>query len=288
MSTLLITDTGEVRTADCPDLRRMFMAQSDIDFAGFAVRNMGFIAYRRLARAVRIQIRPRVVSKVALTKLFQLLVEERPERVGINFVEAQSTMEQIVGDWARALRALDWRTGAAQDGLSELFLRRRRNFDQLDARDPLAGVFGRWRDRSGEVDIDGVADVVGRRLLKRHFVFEPPTRGSGALILRSLGGGFPTYNADWHARGDALSLHHPDYYYGKWVTGLFHEALARREPSLDDVDALISRPRLGRERFRYRRLSLPIRGRDGMLRVLGVSVLDPGIDLRVKVRQEAG
>jgi hypothetical protein len=286
MSTLLITDTGEVREAECPDLRRALLAQPDIDIVAFVVRNMGFIAYRRVGRAARIQMRPHVVSKVALTKLFQLLVEEQPERVGINFVDAQSSIEQIVGDWARALSALDWRTGAAQDGLNDLFLRRSRNLDELAGDDPLAAVFGRWRARSGEIDLDGVPEVVGRRLWNRHFVVEPPRRGA-VPILRSLGGGFPTYKTDWHERGDARSLHHPDYYYGKWVASLFHEALARREPTLDDIDALIARPRIGRKRFRYRRLSLPIRGRDETLRVLGVSVLDTRIDLRLKLDQEA-
>jgi hypothetical protein len=282
MSTLLITDLGELRDENCPQLRRALEArQPDFDLVAYVVRNLGFIACRRIARGMRIQMRPHVVSQVALTKLFQLLVEDRPERVGISFVD-RPAMEQIVGDWSRALSVLDVSAGEAQDNLGELFLRRSRQLAELKPRDPLARLFGRWRARSGAVDLDDLPTVVGRSLRKRHVVLEPPS-GSGPLRLRSFGGGFPTYGTAWHQRGNAMSVeHHPDYRYGKWVNKLYRDALDQREPMLDDIDALIARPQLGRERFRYRRLMLPIRGRDGTLRLLGASVFDADIDLRLK------
>ena len=285
MSTLLITDAGELRDSDCPRLRReLFNPRPDFGFIDFCVRNLGFIAFRRLDGNCQVRLRPAKVSKVALALLFQLLGDERPERVVLSQLEGEAA-DQLIRDWRQAVRSIGATIGAAQDGIGEAFLRATRDLDQLTARDPLAAMFGRWRACGGEVEVAEIPAVIGHRLLKRHIVVEPP-KGRGGLALRSVGGGFLTFDHALHARGPATVVeHHPDYYYGKWVTQLYRQVLDERQPVLDDVDAFIARPRQGRERVRYRRLVVPIRGRDGSLRLLGASVLDPRIDLRWELQE---
>lgn len=280
MSTLLITDSGELRDADCPRLRRELLHPvGDFRFIDYCVRNLGFIAFRRLEGNCQVRLRPAKVSKVALALLFQLLGDERPERVVLSREESQPA-DQLIRDWRHAVHSIGATVGAAQDGIGEAFLRATRDLRQLDARDTLGGMFSRWRERAGQVDVSAIPALVGEGLLSRHIVVERPA-DRGGLTLRSLGAGFLTVDNALYAHGPATNVeHHPDYYYGQWVSELYRAAFERCEPMLDDVDAFIARPREGRQRVRYRRLVVPIRGRDDSMRLLGASVLDSSIDLR--------
>jgi hypothetical protein len=280
VSTLLITDSGEMHDANSHSLRReLGISRPDFDFLAYVVRNIGFIGFRRGDRALRVQLRPSVASKVALTRLFQLLAEEQPQSVVINLVD-EPVVEQILGGWRRALPVIDRLIGMAQDSLGDCFLSAARDIAALDACDPLAGMFNRWCARNGMAEVKDIPDLVGRALAQRHVVVEVQ---DAALTLRHVGGGFPTYKRTRRTRRNTMDVElHPDFYYGKWVKQRYQSALARREPVLADVDALIAQPQRGRSRWRYRHLLLPIRGRDAGLRLLGASVIDASIDLRVK------
>lgn len=283
MSTLLITDQGDIRDADCPRLRQELNAPgSGIDFIAYAIRNLGFVAFRRLEAAVHVRLRPKVVSQVALARVFQLLAQEHPERVVLTS-GANGETNELVRGWSRAIRALGIQVGAAQDGLEGAFRRAARDLDALrsDA-DPMAAFFGRWRERGGRIEAKEIPAVLGRPLFRRHVVVERHARDA-VLTVRSVGSGFLTYDAAWHGRDATVNVeHHPDYYYGKWVGDVYRGAFTDREPLLDDVDVLVGQSRGARQRVRYRRLIVPIHDRKGTLRLLGASLLEPGIDLRVE------
>ena len=74
----------------------------------------------------------------------------------------------------------------------------------------------------------------------------------------------------------------PDYAYGKWVSGPYRQVLSTGEPSLEDVDAVITWPQQPRTSYRYRRLVVPFKGESDSTLLLGVTLVDPDIDLRVK------
>src|SRR5205085_11947115 len=58
------------------------------------------------------------------------------------------------------------------------------------------------------------------------------------------------------------------------------------EPLLEDVDAVVMWPEQRRETYRFRRLVLPFKRRDGSSVLLGTTLHDPDIDLRIKRNQE--
>lgn len=281
MSTLLITDQGEIRDAMCPRMLQELNARPDIDFVGYAVRNLGFVAFRRLEAAIQVHLREKTVSQVALARVFQLLAQEHPERVVLTSGQ-QGESNELVRGWARAIRRLGVRVGDAQDGVEGAFLRAARDLNGLHATDPLAAFFGRWRERGGQIEAKDIPAVLGRSLFRRHVVVERRNL-DGALAVRSVGRGFVTYNAAWHNRDITLKVeNHQDYYYGQWVSQMYRGAFADREPRLDDVDVLVGSSKEARQRVRYRRLIVPIRDSGGTTRLLGASVLDQGIDLRVE------
>ena len=74
----------------------------------------------------------------------------------------------------------------------------------------------------------------------------------------------------------------PDYAYGKWLTEVYGNVVARRAPSLDDVDAVITWPQQPRISYRYRRLVMPFQSKRDSTLLLSATVIDPTIDLRVK------
>jgi hypothetical protein len=58
--------------------------------------------------------------------------------------------------------------------------------------------------------------------------------------------------------------------------------LSTGEPNLEDVDAVITWPQQPRISYRYRRLVLPFKGTQDSTLLLGATLVDPNIDLRVK------
>lgn len=73
----------------------------------------------------------------------------------------------------------------------------------------------------------------------------------------------------------------PDRAYGRWVVDAYYDAVQSTAPRLDQVDAIVSWPQEGRLRMRYKRLIVPIRVSDQEVYLLGGSVVDDRIDLRV-------
>lgn len=73
----------------------------------------------------------------------------------------------------------------------------------------------------------------------------------------------------------------PDRDYGKWVADAYTEALVAQHPMIADIDAIVSWPHAGRARMRYKRVLVPIVSAAGAPMLLGGSLLDNRIDLRV-------
>ena len=72
----------------------------------------------------------------------------------------------------------------------------------------------------------------------------------------------------------------PDYRYGCAAADGYMAVLRQRQPILEQVDAIMSKPRSAELRIRYSRLIVPFRGPDGKTRLLSTSLMDPTIDLR--------
>jgi hypothetical protein len=78
----------------------------------------------------------------------------------------------------------------------------------------------------------------------------------------------------------------PDYAYGQWVARAYRQVLETREPSLDDVDAVIAWPHQPRVSYRYKRLVVPFQGGNRSTLLLSATVIDSDINLRLGAREE--
>lgn len=105
---------------------------------------------------------------------------------------------------------------------------------------------------------------------------------SRALVFRDVGPNIKFYDPSWRVRTRGLRLRdQPDYAYGSWIHAAYRETMLAEQPTVDDVDVNIQRPRKTEVRLKYSRLLLPLRDRAGNRLVLSASHVDPTIDLRV-------
>jgi hypothetical protein len=67
------------------------------------------------------------------------------------------------------------------------------------------------------------------------------------------------------------------------VAEAYRQVLSTREPSLEDVDAVITWPQQPRISYRYRRLLVPLKERNSSSTlILSATVIDPSVNLRRK------
>ena len=76
----------------------------------------------------------------------------------------------------------------------------------------------------------------------------------------------------------------PDTVYGHSWAEVYRQAKEMGQPILDEVDAFVEWPVVGRERRRFQRLVLPFRMKCGDTYLLGTTLEDLSIDLRGELR----
>jgi hypothetical protein len=124
-------------------------------------------------------------------------------------------------------------------------------------------------------------------LLGHRYVVVRGQPNAEKLVFSEFGGGiFANYEVWRSCAVGAPIQEQPDRLYGRWVSDAYKEALQSRGPCLDQVDAIVCWPREGRLRMRYQRLIVPIKVSDQEVHLLGGSVVDDRIDLRVAKRQQ--
>lgn len=287
MSSYLITDTGDVRRADSPSLRvELGCENADFDFNAYAIRNLGFIEYRRFGTACRMRLRPRVANEAAVSAACFLLADTGPDRVALSYV-GNPDEDELIPDWRLAVERLTQRVAKEQVGAPEALLRRTLDVDSMPQDDPLARLLAVWR--SGGLRLDGppvdtfhaTLGTIGAPFVKRHILVEPDVDRRGTPLILSVGNGFPSTDVSILREAPRMS-NHIDYAYGIWTEGFYRDLFADPKVSYDEVDAYIGLAD-HRRRTTYRRLILPLAAPGGSRRLLGVSVTDPNVDLREAV-----
>ena len=109
-----------------------------------------------------------------------------------------------------------------------------------------------------------------------------PEAGAGKLVFHSFGTDlFADYDT-WRTCAVGAPMEEmPDRSYGRLVAPSYYETLAENAPRVEEVDAIIRWPRNGRSRLRYKRLIVPLKHQDGSPLLVGGSVLDHRVDLRI-------
>ena len=281
MSLLLIDSHGQVWDGSSRQLHDAYDSPySKGEFSDYAVVNLGFIAVNVYSYSAQIRLRPNFTTDAAFASLHHWLRSRRFDRVVLTRWDEGWHYEMLRSNQT-ALARLDDLIKITKRVQPDPFLCR--TMPEPTARDPkdMRYLFRNWPQlaaNSSEADL--------RRLLKpllgHRYVVIKGRRDVKSLIFTEFGGGiFANYGVWRSCAVGAPMEEQPDRAYGRWVVDAYYDAMQRAAPRLDQVDAIVSWPKEGRLRMRYKRLIVPIRVSDQEVHLLGGSVVDDRIDLRV-------
>lgn len=282
MQTLLFDDKGELWDAKSRALAEALQASlSCDDLLKYVVKNLGFIAATDGDGSLRLRLRPAVVSQTALSALLYWLHDRVVDRVLISFLDGEWSHE-LVRSREEAVNRLLARVKVSLEDRRGDFLNLPRPLQDLQSSNPLRGLLDAWADCNGTYDSERMRPVIQKAVNGRFVLVEASPRSSN-LFIKDVGGGLGNFGKYWLSRSIGLRVEdQPDYAYGKWVAGPYRQVLSTGEPSLEDVDAVITWPQQPRTSYRYRRLVVPFKGESDSTLLLGVTLVDPNIDLRIK------
>lgn len=282
MQTLLFDDKGDLWDSKSRALAEALQASlSCDDLLKYVVKNLGFIAATDSEGSLRLRLRPAVVSQTALSALLYWLHDRVVDRVLISFLDGEWSHE-LVRSRDEAVRRLLARVKYSPADREGDFLNVPRPLQDLSLSSPLRAVLNAWEDCGGKFDFDRIHPVVQKALNGRFVLFEAPPNSSDVHV-KDVGGGLGKSAGYWLTRTKGLRVEdQPDYAYGLWVGEACRQVLTTREPSFEDIDAVITWPQQPRIGYRYRRLMVPFEGEGNSTLVLSATVIDPEINLRRK------
>jgi hypothetical protein len=282
MRSILFDDRGDIwdaasrRLAD--DLNASIHGE---DLVEYAIRNLGFIAAKEMGGSLRLSLKPAVVSPIAFSALLYWLHDREADRVLVSFFDRVWSYEMLRSR-ADAAKRLLAKVEFGVDGRDGDFLYEELPIDSLEEASPLRSLLAMWAESNGRFCRQRMAPFLERGLNGR-FVLVESSPTTPALVLKDVGGGLSKPAEYWLARSIGHRVEdQPDYDYGRWIAKFYRKVIASGTPSLSDVDAVIKWPEHSRQSFRYRRLVLPFKGEDSSTMLLGASLVDTSINLRVK------
>lgn len=281
---LLFDDSGEAWDAKSPALAEALQASLPADeLAKYVVRNMGYIAATETSGSVQIRLRPAVASPTALSAVLYWLYDLTIERVLISFQDEEEWTHALVRTAEEAVKALLERVKFNASDRDGDFLLQPKPLHDLPDTSPLHAVLAAWSESRGRLDRERLFPLLDRALNGRFILFENAAN-SPHVHIKEVGQGFGKSASFWLPRTKGLRVEdQPDYAYGKWVAEAYRQVLSRREPSLEDVDAVITWPQQPRMSYRYRRLLVPFKEPDSTSTlILSATVIDPNVNLRRK------
>ncbi len=282
MKTFLFDDRGEMWDAASRQLASELCASiSGTELANYAIRNLGYVSVSENNGSVRVRLRPAAVSPIAFSALCYYLMDRRPERIVLSRLDRDWTHE-FVGTDVNVLRRLVHLVPVSHADRLGDFVSQIKKVDGIAATNPLATLFKLWKEEGEPLEYERIARLLEQGMAGRYVVVQTGETNSD-VFLRAVGPGFLSYDDGWRARATGLRVEdQPDYYYGRWVAQAYRDTTSDGGPRLEDVDAIVSTPRVGRSRIRYTRLIVPIKASSGTECLLGASLIDPDINLRIK------
>lgn len=286
MSLQLIDDQGQVWDGSSRQLRHAYDSPySGGEFSDYAVVNLGFIATNVYGQSAQIRLRPSFTADAAFDALYRWLLSRRFDRVVLTWLEEGWHNEMLRSNQAALVR-LDDLIEVAKRQRPDEFLSD--NMPEPTVRDSAAmqHLFKNWQQLSAnqnETELRRMLEtIIGHR-----YVVVKGQPNAEKLVFSEFGGGiFANYDVWRSCAVGAPIQEQPDRLYGRWVADAYKEALKTNSPRLDQVDAIVCWPREGRLRMRYKRLIVPIKVSNQEVHLLGGSVVDDRIDLRVAKRQQ--
>jgi hypothetical protein len=274
-SAVVIDDKGESWPLGAPRLRALLHCPSpDFDVAGYAVRHLGFVLLRQHGRALRAQLRPRLVRPATLIGLYYALLDLEPRQILLARMGEEGDTLELFHDVSEFVATIERDMGDDE-------MQRRRPAFALSPRSLLhleraryarfAPIMALWNAARGRLPGDLLTQL-RRQTAPRVALLRNPAR-TGRLVYEHVGSG---YSFVGNACLPLLLIGQdiemlPDRAYGDWAARSYHECLCDQKPRLETVSAVMLRSDGQRVWSYYDRVLLPWRDRDGTRFVLGLS-----------------
>jgi len=278
-ATLLIDEHGTAYDPSGWAIReKLGVNASGAALVDYGIRNCGFIELKFNAAGCALKLAPGRINYTSFAAATWRIDEFQPQRISLSWYDgewhheiathAQSVYDKVFAKmWAN-------RATAGSPIRSQL-----RSPSDLTATDPLKSVISLWQANGGQIDIAANIDMLHQQLHGKYaYILRP--RGSAKLSYAGVGQGIEAYrDQSWHAKQQTVA-DQPDYYYGRFLIESYREAMIAREPTLLDVDGLVSDPKSAKPvTAKYTRLALPLVTDDGYDALFCASVPNRHIDL---------
>ncbi len=281
MKVFLIDDQGEIWPASTRQLREAFDSPySGGEFLDYAVANLGFVAVHVHGTSCHVRIRPALLGDLSAASVHRWLEQSRSLRVVVTWL-GDDWSSELIGSIAAARRRIDelvdaWRHARPGDFLSSTVPAAR-----LDATSLLGRIGREWPQLCGPAARDELMGLL-RSILGERYVLVRRDPGSGRVIFQEFGRSIFAHYETWRTCAVGAPMEEqPDRSYGQWTARAYQDAFAISEPVVADVDAIVRWPHAGRVRMRYKRVLVPLLSATDPHCLLGGSLLDNRIDLRV-------
>jgi hypothetical protein len=282
MSLLLIDDEGEIWRGDSRQLRISFDSPySGGEFCEYAVKNLGFVAINMYGASCQLRLRPKFVGEKTYKALTDWLSRGRLQRVVLSVFDKQWRDELVQ---AKSARARIEQLLEPEDG-AELrpgkHLSRPLPVGTAAMSPELRNLIATWSDIASTYEPKLLVTLV-RRVLRERFVVIKVEETKGSLVFGEISSDIYRGYDTWRSCAVGAPLEEqPDREFGRWVSNAYSEALQSSKPRFDAVDVIMRLPASGRSRLRYRRLIFPVPSTSTSKLLIGGSIIDPSIDLRV-------
>ncbi|NJO34110.1 MAG: hypothetical protein HC869_14175 [Rhodospirillales bacterium] len=281
MALLLIDDQGHLWDGASRTLRASFDSPySGGEFSDYAVTNLGFIAANAYGGSCQIRLRPSFVAPEAMRSLLHWLNSGRIDRIVLSWLDKDWHHELLRSRETAVARVSELVEAAGRTQPND-FLAHDVKAGQLPENTAL-GILLRYWDRLSEPE--GHASLMNllNKALGNRYVLAQKDPHIAKMVFREFGGGLFNHYDAWRSNGLGVPIEDlPDHSYGRWIADAYDNAMAERAPRIADVDAIVKWPHVGRTRMRYRRVIVPYADVQGENWILGGSIIDNRIDLRL-------
>lgn len=284
VATHFIDKDGGCWDRETGQLQERFGARcSSVTFERFIVRNLGFVSLQFTDTSCAIKVAPAHLSVKAFMTLSQLLGEVAADRYAVSLFQ-DGWRHLIFPEYRAVLRHLIKSSNHCRNGAGEPFVSRARDIATLPSGHPLMDLLDGWRASGPCMDVTAHSRLLHDRLGGRFVVIEQNTDSSN-LVFSRIGQGFAMYDPGWPDRMVGYPIDcQPDAKYGHWIARSWRSAFDGDVPTLHDINATVTNPVAKTTRhIRYTRLTLPVRDRGGVTRMLSASLVDTGVNLGVEL-----
>ena len=250
-------------------------------FVDYAIRNLGFIAMRRVdGDGVELRLRLDCVSEAALIAASYQISDGAPTRIALTHWESGTWKFELHLGIAQLMARLARSKSLAKAGRQKRTLRAERNLDTLRQRDSFRDIMLAWESAKPRATSSDFMSKLVALSNNRYIVYEKdPVAG---FKVAAFGANQPEFALKWLGSSQSTLNRHPDLEYAWACERSFAAAIERDVATLEEIDAFVQWRTGSREtplRRKYQRLLIPLLG-SSRSRLISITRENSAIDLR--------